>query len=157
MRISDIIGESPFNRWSTTSTSDAGVTTTKFVGGGKSVSNDMGTTTYNASGRKTNYKTPSIGGFSQELDYRGGPRISNVKNTYTSDMGDGSVTKTTDGAGNMTNVGIRYGDAGVNVDNKGNANMSLQLTDRDRMRVSTLATPQSNASNLAKLKSLGKI
>ena len=155
MRIVEIISEAP-NRWSTTSTNDAGVTTTKFVGGGKSVSDDSGTTTYDASGRKTNYKSPTVNGFSQELKFKGGPRIDNVKNTYTADMGDGSVTKTTDGAGNMTNVGIKYGDAGVNVDNKGNANMSLQLTDRDRIRVSTQATPKSNMNQLAKLKSLGQ-
>ena len=43
MLIKEIISEAP-NRWSTTSTNDAGVTTTKFVGGGKSI-DDPGTTT----------------------------------------------------------------------------------------------------------------
>ena len=38
--------------------------------------------------------------------------------------------KTTDGAGNMTNVGIKYGDAGVNETIKILCNMFLQLTDR---------------------------
>ena len=94
MKIHDIIGEGP-NRYSTTSTNDAGVTTTKFVGGGKSVSNDAGTTTYNASGRKTNYQSPTVKGFKQELKFKGGPRIDNVKNTYTTNIGGVDVTKST--------------------------------------------------------------
>ena len=51
------------NRWSTTSTSDAGVTTTKFKGGGKSVSDDGGTTVFNPDGTKASHTTPNVGGF----------------------------------------------------------------------------------------------
>jgi len=151
MRIHDILKEGP-NRWSTTSTNDAGVTTTKFVGGGKSVSNDAGTTTYNAAGTKTNHKSPTVNGFSQELKFKGGPRIDNVKNTYTNN----GVTKTTNALGKQTSATINYGDAKVKVDNKGNASASYQLSDRDRVRVSTQATPASNMANLNKLKKVGE-
>lgn len=150
MKIYDIIGEGP-NRYSTTSTNDAGVTTTKFVGGGKSVSNDAGTTTYNASGRKTNYQSPTVNGFKQELKFKGGPRIDNVKNTYTNN----GVTKTTNALGKQTSATVNYGDAKVKVDNKGNASASYNINDKTRMRVSTLATPASNMANLNKLKTIG--
>ena len=156
MRLFEIITEAPaINRYTSTSTSDAGVTTTKFVGGGKSVSNDAGTTTYNASGRKTNYQSPTVKGFKQELKFKGGPRIDNVKNTYTTNIGGVNVTKSTDGAGNMTSARMDSGNASVKVDNKGNKSASYNLTDRDRMRVSNLATPASNIRNLNKLKNIG--
>ena len=154
MRIHDILPESP-NRWSTTSTNDAGVTTTKFVGGGKSVQNDAGTTTYNNKGRKIS-QTTSVPGFKQELNFKGGPRIDNVKNTTTVNTGDGTVSRTTNALGKQTSATVNYGDAKVGVDNKGNANMSLQISDRDRMRVSTQATPASNMANLNKLKKVGE-
>lgn len=151
MRIHDILKEGP-NRWSTTSTNDAGVTTTKFVGGGKSVSNDAGTTTYNAAGTKTNHKSPTVNGFSQELKFKGGPRIDNVKNTYTNN----GVTKTTNALGKQTSATVNYGDAKVKVDNKGNASASYNINDKTRMRVSTQATPASNMANLNKLKKVGE-
>lgn len=147
MLIEQIIAEAP-NRYSSTSTNNAGVTTTKFVGGGKSVSNDAGTTTYNAAGRKTNYKSPSVSGFNQELKFKGGPRIDNVKNTYTNN----GVTRTTNAVGKPTSTTVNYGDAKVSVDHKGNASSSYQLSDKDRVRVSTRATPASNMAQLNRLK-----
>ena len=143
------------NRYSSTTTSDAGVTTTKMPGGTKTVSSDAGTTTYNPDGTKASYKTPTIKGFSQELKFKGGPRIDNVKNTYKLNRGDVDVTKTTDGAGRMTSAGINARDASVKVDNKGNTSAAYQISDRDRMRVSTQATPASNMRNLNKLKNIG--
>tara|TARA_B100001248_G_scaffold259554_1_gene245819 strand:+ start:161 stop:625 length:465 start_codon:yes stop_codon:yes gene_type:complete len=154
MLVEEIIGE--INRYTSTSTNDAGVTTTKMPGGFKSIQNDLGTTTYNPQGRKMN-QTRSVPGFKQELKFKGGPRIDNVKNTTTLSRGDVDVTKTTDGAGRMTSAGLDTGNANVRVDNKGNASAAYQITDRDRMRVSTQATPASNYRNLNKLKSVGSM
>lgn len=156
MRLFEIITEAPaINRYTSTSTNDAGVTTTKMPGGYKTVQNDAGTTTYNASGRKTNYQSPTVNGFKQELKFKGGPRIDNVKNTYTLNTGDVNVTKSTDGAGNMTSARMDSGNASVKVDNKGNKSASYNINDKTRMRVSTLATPASNMANLNKLKTIG--
>jgi len=155
MLIEEIIGEAPaINRYSSTSTSDSGVTTTKMPGGYKSVQNDAGTTTYNPDGTKMS-QTRSIPGFSQELKFKGGPRIDNVKNTLTLRRGDVDVTKTTDGAGRMTSARLDTGNASVKVDNKGNKSAGYNLSDIDRMRVSTQATPASNIRNLNKLKNIG--
>ena len=156
MLIEEIISEKQTfpNRYSTTSTSDSGVVTTKMPGGYKTVQNDAGTTTYNPDGTKMS-QTRSIPGFSQELKFKGGPRIDNVKNTLTLRRGDVDVTKTTDGAGNMTSARLDAGNASVKVDNKGNKSASFNITDRDRMRVSTQATPASNIRNLNKLKNIG--
>tara|TARA_B100000902_G_scaffold374730_1_gene403976 strand:+ start:3161 stop:3712 length:552 start_codon:yes stop_codon:yes gene_type:complete len=139
------------NRYSSTSTNNAGVTTTKFAGGGKSVSNDAGTTTYNAAGRKTNYKSPTVGGFNQELKFKGGPRIDNVKNTYKSN----GVTRTTNAIGKPTSTTVNYGDAKVSVDNKGNKSAAFQTSDKSRVRVSTRQTPAARLANLNKLKNIG--
>ena len=154
MLIEEIISEKPINRYTSTSTSDAGVTTTKMPGGYKSVQNDAGTTTYNPDGTKMS-QIRSVPGFKQELKFKGGPRIDNVKNTATLSRGDVDVTKTTDGAGRMTSARVGAGNATVKVDNKGNKSASFNLTDRDRMRVSNLATPASNIRNLNKLKNIG--
>ena len=155
MRLFEIITEAPaINRYTSTSTSDAGVTTTKMPGGYKSVQNDAGTTTYNPDGTKMS-QTRSVPGFKQELKFKGGPRIDNVKNTATLSRGDVDVTRTTDGADNMTSARVDSGNATVKVDNKGNKSAGFNLTDKDRMRVSNLATPASNIRNLNKLKSIG--
>ena len=157
MRLFEIITEAPaINRYTSTSTSDAGVTTTKMPGGYKSVQNDAGTTTYNPDGTKMS-QTRSVPGFKQELKFKGGPRIDNVKNTATLSTSDGDVdvTRTTDGAGRMTSARVDSGNATVKVDNKGLRSASYNLTDKDRMRVSNLATPASNIRNLNKLKSIG--
>ena len=151
MLIEDIIPESFPNRYSSTSTNNAGVTTTKFAGGGKSVSNDAGTTTYNAAGRKTNYKSPTVKGFSQSLNFKGGPRIDNVKNTYKSN----GVTRTTNAVGKPTSTTVNYGDAKVSVDNKGNKSAAFQTSDKSRVRVSTRQTPAARLANLNKLKNIG--
>ena len=154
MLIEEIIGE--INRYSSTTVGDDGVTTTAMPGGYKSVQNDLGTTTYNPQGRKTS-QTRSVPGFKQELKFKGGPRIDNVKNTATLSKGDVDVTKTTDGAGRMTSAGINAGDSTVNVDNKGNASAAYQISDRDRMRVSTQMPLQQRMQQLNKLKSVGSM
>tara|TARA_B100001057_G_scaffold403632_1_gene415995 strand:+ start:72 stop:536 length:465 start_codon:yes stop_codon:yes gene_type:complete len=154
MLIEEIVGE--INRYSSTSTGDDGVTTTAMPGGYKSVQNDLGTTTYNPQGRKTS-QTRSVPGFKQELKFKGGPRISNVKNTATISQGDADITRTTDGAGRMTSAGINVGDASIGVDNKGNANMAYQISDRDRMRVSTQMPLAQRMQQLNKLKTVGSM
>ena len=55
----------------------------------------------------------------------------------------------------MTSARVDSGNATVKVDNKGNKSAGFNLTDKDRMRVSNLATPASNIRNLNKLKSIG--
>ena len=144
------------NRYTSTSTSDAGVTTTKMPGGYKSVQNDAGTTTYNPDGTKMS-QTRSVPGFKQELKFKGGPLAKNVKNTTTLSRGDVDVTKTTDGAGRMTSAGLDTGNANVRVDNKGNASAAYQITDRDRMRVSTQMPLTQRMQQLNKLKSVGSM
>tara|TARA_B100001094_G_scaffold272931_1_gene279036 strand:- start:1700 stop:2176 length:477 start_codon:yes stop_codon:yes gene_type:complete len=156
MRLSEIISEKPINRYTSSTTSDAGVTTTKMPGGYKGVQNDLGTTTYNPDGTKMS-QTRSVPGFKQELKFKGGPRIDNVKNTATLSKGDADVTRTTDGAGRMTSAGIDvgYGTGKIGVDNKGNANMALQISDKDRMRVSTQMPLAQRMQQLNKLKTIG--
>ena len=144
------------NRYTSTSTSDAGVTTTKMPGGYKSVQNDAGTTTYNPDGTKMS-QTRSVPGFKQELKFKGGPLAKNVKNTTTLSRDDVDVTKTTDGAGRMTSAGLDTGNANVRVDNKGNASASYQITDRDRMRVSTQMPLAQRMQQLNKLKTIGSL
>ena len=141
------------NRYSSTTTNNAGVTTTKMPGGYKSVQSDAGTTTYNPDGTKMSSQTPAVGGYQQTLKYKGGPRIDNVKNT----MKHGGVTINKDGAGRTTDVGLNYADAKLKVDNKGNASMAYQISDRDRMRVSTQMPLQQRMQQLNKLKSVGSM
>ena len=155
MLVEEIISE--INRYSSSTTSDAGVTTTTMPGGYKAVSTDMGTTTFNPQGKKVSYQTPKVMGMQQTVNYQGGPRISNIKNTQTTDMGDVDITTNTDGAGRMTRAGINVGDAKLGVDNKGNANMSLQLTDKDRMRASTQMPLAQRMQQLNKLKTIGSL
>ena len=92
------------NRWSTTSTSDAGVTTTKFKGGGKSVASDAGTTVFNPDGTKASHTTPAMKGFSQTVNFKGGPRIDNVKNTYSTN----GITRTTNAIGQPTSTTVVF-------------------------------------------------
>ena len=125
-------------------------------GGYKSVQNDAGTTTYNPDGTKMS-QTRSVPGFKQELKFKGGPLAKNVKNTTTLSRGDVDVTKTTDGAGRMTSAGLDTGNANVRVDNKGNASAAYQITDRDRMRVSTQMPLTQRMQQLNKLKSVGSM
>ena len=143
------------NRYSSTSTSDSGVTTTKFVGGGKSVSSDAGTTVFNPDGTKASYTTPAMKGFSQTVNFKGGPRIDNVKNTYKTN----GITRTTNAIGQPTSTTVNYGDAKVSVDNKGFKSASYSMTDnpKDRIRVSRNLTPKQNMASLNKLKQFNSI
>ena len=143
------------NRWSTTSTSDAGVTTTKFKGGGKSVASDAGTTVFNPDGTKASHTSPAIKGFSQTVNFKGGPRIDNVKNTYSNN----GITRTTNAIGQPTSTTVNYGDAKVSVDNKGFKSASYSMTDnpKDRVRVSRNLTPKQNMASLNKLKQFNSI
>ena len=143
------------NRYSSTSTSDSGVTTTKFVGGGKSVSDDGGTTVFNPDGTKASYTSPAIKGFSQDIKFKGGPRIDNVKNTYKTN----GITRTTNAIGQPTSTTLNYGDAKVSVDNKGFKSASYSMTDnpKDRIRVSRNMTPKQNMAQLNRFKQFNSI
>lgn len=97
--------------------------------GGKTVSDETGTTTYDAKGQKVSYQTPSMGGFSKTTNYQTGEKTTTGQvgpvGISSTERPDQSTVRTASVplAHNVdltTSTGIGFGGAGKNIAPGGN-------------------------------------